>query len=335
MEAPIEIQTTKDIANFKVCNKNIVNIQPFTITGGTEAYKLRTLIFTNMKAGTYTIQRKFTKSDNATSSAGLVQFYINNNWTSSMEPSINSKTITLTENSDLKILFLLTGAEPSAEESSVNFYDIQIEKGSIATDYVANEEQNYTVDIQDEMLENDYFDLENNKEVHTWLKLVLDGVNNVVVEAGTGTEGKYRYTFALWGAFKKSFLQCDTTNNKAYCSHLKLTGPQLTYGCYTGFTVASNMLYIYTDGATADEFNEYLKTNPMTFYIPLKEEYYNKLDLTENQKTQLEAIEKARTYKNVTNIYSTDEVGAIIKIDYKKDLETLINNINNTLLGGN
>ena len=334
MEAPVEIQTVKDNANFKVCNKNIVNIQPFTLKGGTNNYTGRTFNF-SIKAGTYTIQRKFTKSDNAVSNAGMVQIFADNVNIKNIDAPVALQTITVDKDVDLQLRFFLNTTQTTTEESSIDFYDIQIEKGSTATEYVANEEQNYTVDVQEEMLEGDYFDLENGKEVHTWLYLVLDGTTNVVTQSTTNTEGKHRYTFALWGAFRKSFLQCDTTNNKAYCSHLKLTGPQLTYGRYSGFTVASNVLYIYTDGATADEFNEYLKTNPMTFYIPFREDYYNKLNLTDNQKTQLEALKKVKTYKNITNIYSTDEVGAIIKVDYKKDLETLVNNINNTLLGGN
>ena len=37
-------------------------------------------------------------------------------------------------------------------------------------------------------------------------------------------------------------------------------------------------------------------------------------------------IKKAHSYKNVTHIFSTDEIKPIVKTIYRKDLETHINN---------
>ncbi len=57
---------------------------------------------------------------------------------------------------------------------------------------------------------------------------------------------------------------------------------------------------------------------------------------TEKQNKALDKLDNIRTYKNVTYINSTDKISPNMKATYCKDLETVINNINNaiTVLGG-
>lgn len=52
---------------------------------------------------------------------------------------------------------------------------------------------------------------------------------------------------------------------------------------------------------------------------------------TEEQTKELEKIEKLYTYKNITNIYSIDEVSPILDIKYYKDLETIFEQQNSRL----
>lgn len=62
------------------------------------------------------------------------------------------------------------------------------------------------------------------------------------------------------------------------------------------------------------------------------------IECTEEQNTILDKIEKeAKTYKNVTHIYSTDEISPVIDVTYKKDIDTMISNIEQAILsqGGN
>ena len=63
---------------------------------------------------------------------------------------------------------------------------------------------------------------------------------------------------------------------------------------------------------------------------------------TEEQQVVYNQIKEAYSYKNVTNIFSLDEVSPIIEVAYKKDLETLEKNkeerllaLENAILGGN
>ena len=56
---------------------------------------------------------------------------------------------------------------------------------------------------------------------------------------------------------------------------------------------------------------------------------------TEEQQLVYNEIKKAHSYKNVTHIFSTDEIKPVLDVTYRKDLETMFNNINNAILGGN
>ena len=193
--------------------------------------------------------------------------------------------------------------------------------------YIQFQKQTYVIPVQQKMLSGDKFIKVNGewKEMHTWLELFFDGVNRKFNQEATNTSGKYRLLYHISEKVK----DCDTTNGtKAYCSNSKLTAKGETHSCNEGFTVANNIIYIYIDGRTASAINAELQDNQITFYIPLKEDDYKYLDCTEEQIEILDKIEKeAHTYLNTTNIYTEDEIGAIIKTNTNVDLSKMINNV--------
>ena len=93
--------------------------------------------------------------------------------------------------------------------------------------------------------------------------------------------------------------------------------------------IAKNKLDGYNNGLTNAQkcmlLSDYLNNNPT-------EVFYNRiepLDLpcTQAQITALEALQKARTYKNVTHIFSEDEVPAEVNLIYYLDNEIVYKNI--------
>ena len=72
--------------------------------------------------------------------------------------------------------------------------------------------------------------------------------------------------------------------------------------------------------------NMYDNGNPAIFYI---EKASNKeLDFTDEQKVVAKKIkETLHTYKNITHIYSTDKTSPVLNVEYAKDLNTTISNI--------
>ena len=185
--------------------------------------------------------------------------------------------------------------------------------------YVPYKKETKTLPIQKPMLEGDYFDNPNNKEIHTWKKIALDGINNKVTQIATNQSDKYRYQYV-----DNDLKNCSLSEEKAYCTHLQLIEKNKTYDKMVGFTVSNGALLIYTDGDTAVNFNTKLQKENYIFYIPVIESAYQNLDLTPEQIEILDELDNFQTYKPVTNI-TTDSI-AKLKLKYIADTKTYIDN---------
>ena len=359
-----EVRTVENSINFKICNKNFLDIQKnatvekggvtvttdengvLTLNGTTTTniyIKLngKDIVDNNIsnwkkscfRKGTY----KFTSEVLTTTQAGNINAFLRKDvyetegQYATLYQLMNAKTKTATANilEDTEaVVYLWIASGITLNNAKLKF---QIELDN-ATDIVVHEEQFFVVPVQQKMLSGDKFIKVNGKwkEMHTWLELFFDGVNRKFNQEATNTSGKYRLLYHISEKVKN----CDTTNGtKAYCSNSKLTAKGATYSCNEGFTVSNNIIYIYIDGRTASAINAELQDNQITFYIPLKEDDYKYLDCTEEQIKVLDKIEKeAHTYLNTTNIYTEDEIGAIIKTNTNVDLKSLINNIQEQLI---
>ena len=91
------------------------------------------------------------------------------------------------------------------------------------------------------------------------------------------------------------------------------------------FSQWSDTQYLYLSKIkdSVDELKKYLAENETYVDYPLETPI--DIECTEEQSKILDELNNARTYKNVTNI--TTDSKAIIDLDYVKDLETLLNNV--------
>lgn len=125
----------------------------------------------------------------------------------------------------------------------------------------------------------------------------------------------------------------------AYCSNFKvIINNKINYNESAAITLnngeiafragtTKDRLYLKSiDFSTVDEVKEYLSANPTTLFYELAEEIIE--PYTDKQ------LQNATSYKNITHIFSTDEVSPLFDITYKKDLETLFNNLNSALVQG-
>lgn len=199
----------------------------------------------------------------------------------------------------------------------------QLEIGEQATSYVEHQSQTKIMPIQQEMLEGDYLDFENEKEIHSWEKKILNGTEGFSV--GTAPN-QVKTTY-----FKMSYINDVLSSNaiNCKCENLKaFTGNNLWNQDAEGIAQSKSQLVIRLSkevASTEEELNQYLAENNITVYCKKTE---TELAFTETQKQEALEIKKARTYKNVTNVMSTDEVSPIYELTYKKDLETLFNQLN-------
>ena len=206
-----------------------------------------------------------------------------------------------------------------------SYPDLQVEYKKEVSQYEEHQEQSYIMPVQSEMLEGDYFDFDNEEEVHTKAKLVLTGNENWKLES-TGRFGIIKSDL--------SKIPMPTSNDNDYlgnmCNYYKESTPALTWKKKQGFCIdGASCLRIYDDKYSTNNdlegFKAYLKAQydagtPVVIYYKLATP--NRLKFTDEQKAVAKELNNARTYKNVTNI--TTDSKAVLSLDYAKDLETLL-----------
>lgn len=329
LEFPSEIKTVKDNVNEVVCNKNL-----FKETSNKKEIKTA---YSYLISGNYMLKKgkKYAVSFDTNNNGGKV--YLNEDVLkfigSTYDAACDGKRHTIIATA------IVDGYQNNRNliktgVATTDYYDVSNISvceyvNNSSSDFVEHQEQTITMPVQQEMLQGDYIDWENEKEIHKWLKVILDGTQNLI-QQNTSTDGKYRYAFNILTNFNKQVENCSLLENKAYCDCLKMLGKGETNSCIEGFTVINNVLWIYTDGSTLDEFKTKLANNQMIFYIPLASN--DELDFTDEQKVVAKKIkETLHTYKNITHIYSTDEISPIMNVEYAKDLNTQNNNLQNQI----
>lgn len=183
--------------------------------------------------------------------------------------------------------------------------------------YIKHQEQSYIMPVQQEMLEGDYFDYDNEEEVHIFGKKVLTGNENWEA-IGTNTSGKYRFQTKVDDI---AFNADGDTYLEGICDSYKVGTPNTTYLCQESIATVQYYLIIYNEKVndTVENFKKGLSNKNVTIYYKLATPI--RLKFTDEQKAVAKELNNARTYKNVTNI-TTDSI-AILDLDYAKDLEEL------------
>ena len=194
--------------------------------------------------------------------------------------------------------------------------DLQVEYKKEVSQYEEHQEQSYIMPVQKEMLTDDYFDWDNEEEVHVW--------GNVIVN---GTETINKNPNSEFFSITKSMSQFDTSATGIEQSISNYgTGTTLALGSgNTNNKYSFNASTIYLDCYnsninTVEKLKVQLTKNNMKIYAKLATP--TRLKFTEEQKAVAKELNNARTYKNVTNI--TTDSKAILDLDYAKDLETLL-----------
>ena len=216
---------------------------------------------------------------------------------------------------------------------------IQIEEveslTSTSTDYIPHEEQTITMPIQQPMVEvEDYIDWDNEEEVHGYKTVVLtgqeEGWNIVTSESGDGNTKIFKNGTLMTGCRPNEGIKEITS--RVYCTHFKnITGTEIRNISNIGITVWDDTSgpWIRAPYTTVEEWKAWLAEQAEAG-TPVEIRYHlatpTRLPFTEGQKAVKEQIKALHTYKNVTNIYSTDEVGANVEATYYKDIDTLDKN---------
>lgn len=197
-----------------------------------------------------------------------------------------------------------------------------------ATDIVTNEEQNYIIPVQQRMFSGDKFvKLDGQwKEMHTMGTVYSKDVSVGVGNATSNVDDFYRYSvnFGQLGRKRGSYIKilsnyfkyADSRWNKEEGICGWENGQIFCIGTYN------------KNFDTAEKLKTFLTENNVEIAYELAKPIY--LDCTKEQISVLNKIEQeAHTFADVTNVYTEDEVGAIIKTNTNVDLSSIKETLDN------
>lgn len=335
----------------KIVNKNLFDketINSFNTYIGTVSHsistnineKFRTIYVKLINGKTYTVSKSAGGSLILGTTAEVPTLGMELNNFSNYSNLTDGKygTITLTGNDKYLVAYIYSSVDYDRGLDIQEIYNsLQIEEGSVATDYEPHQLQTYTIPCQQPMRA-----IGNVKD--TFVK--VDGVwyerhyiNELDlknVDLRVPDENDDNIVFC--NLANTSICDFKTDNQLFICDYFNYKGELTTggysqalaqgVGMYSRYNNGAKYLYFVipkTIASNVEEVNTWITNNSVKVYYNSNEP----LDLpcTQAQIIALEALMKARTYKNITHIYSEDEVPATVDLTYYKDTQTYLNNI--------
>ena len=200
------------------------------------------------------------------------------------------------------------------------------------SEYVQNEQKEYNLAVQQEMLQNDKFDLLKNKEIHIWKKIVLNGTENWQ-QSSVYNNVFYLVINNMMTDINKAGL---ISNQYKYEGYITDTAEIQNNKCYTykQYQFTNNKaVYVRNDNfTTLDSFKASLAEKNMTLYYV--SDTTTELDLTEEQKETLNQLNNLELFKGVNNIYTEQDL-SLLQLNYTADTKMYIDNKINSIAGGN
>lgn len=201
---------------------------------------------------------------------------------------------------------------------------IQLIEGTELGDFQEHKEQKYIIPTQAEMLEGDYFDWDNEEEVHTWNKIVFNGtedfdkitIDELNVFVFKTVEMDYKYINNDICNYKCNLFKAIKVNERYLDNTLYINGGKKIAITSNNFTSVAELQSYLTE--------QYNAGTPLVVYYKLAKE--TRLAFTDEQKAIAKELKNAKTYDKITHIYSTDEISPNIELTYKKNMEILFTN---------
>lgn len=238
--------------------------------------------------------------------------------------SINSSTKKeiqfATEKKQNYISYIWIAANTTLTDFKMKF---MLKRADDNSEYVQNEQKEYNLAVQQEMLKNDKFDLLNNKEVHVWKKLILNGTENWQ-QSSVYNNVFYLVINNMMTDINKAGL---ISNQYKYEGYITDTAEIQNNKCYTykQYQFTNNKaVYVRNDNfTTLDSFKASLAEKNMTLYYV--SDTTTELDLTEEQKETLNQLNNLELFKGVNNIYTEQDL-ALLQLNYTADTKMYIDN---------
>lgn len=337
---PQEIESIKDSITFKRTGKNIFSINNVV---GNDANRL----ILNVLSGTSIAQQPFKlkSSEQVTVSFKTSDFNSINSWqlatalndemhNYSVAPSQLTQQKTFTLDKDCDAIGLIFYAK-NIFDTDFEIYDIQIEKGTEATEYEPYHEDEYILPVQQEMfaLVEGQEDCFVKKDDGKWYERHYSFEGILDEEAyNVGPSGNVIFNLNEFG-FPKSVY---TRSTKQYLNYFKFYAEWTSGGAF--FT--NNNLWIsgFSDRETLSQFiqTKRLEGNPIKIVYIRGETngsilYPLDLECTPEQTAVLNQLEQFSLSKGINHIFSDDELSPKFQLKYYQDMNILLDKINKSI----
>lgn len=288
----------------------------------------------HFKAGTYTFSSNMFEKGRA-----CIRFYYEDGTADTYYSNINTRKISFTLKKDAYEYFLMVdGLTVGGGDVIDCIIKLQLEDGNTSTEIVKAENQEFVVDVQQPMFENDTFMKQDAKwyEKHNWKTMSFDG-KNMGSQAG-GTFADFKENGNIVRTFEIKDLLISSIRNDIFCDKLPRQADSMWNGKSTGIQSWQGQNKILISLPFDDVEKKYgqkltVDNYVTAFYMCLQDEVPiisyplaepELVECTEVQSNVLDEIyNKAHTYKNITNISAESaEVNPIVSLKYLKDVET-------------
>lgn len=366
-----DIQNVTGNANITICNKNLVNVQDFiealsTLYQGEELYNNKNCIKLGRVQTADTSYKYMLNGlkENTQYTIQLNTILVGNNSDIAFVYSDgSSKTITSGKTSTdfIKITATseknktLTGLRVSCFSWSQYWYiekdSIQLEEGTVATEYQAHQSQQFTFPLAEgqRLMKGDY--LADDGIHHKSGRYVFTG-DEVNVVKKWEEDADDIFFFPGLVQYQEDTLNLQLVGckcNKYECTHYdggkgSIWGEKSTNRDLFAITYKNSLTNTRNSGvlikdnrfSTIEELLDNLKEQynngtPVYFEYILAEEEIE--SYTEEQQTVHDEIKKtAHSYGEQTHIFSTDEISLIFDVEARKDMNTVISNLESMIL---
>ena len=205
-----------------------------------------------------------------------------------------------------------------------------------ANDYILNQQKKFVFPLEEGqiLMERDY--LADDGIHHVKGQKIVDGTENNWVYSSANDEWARPY----FQITNKKLNESDNTKNVLCDKMAQGTWNNSRFG-----TINKNVVFTYSgdrrvnflikkselESQDVAGVQKYFQKNNMLIEYNLEKEVVEPYT-EEQQKVYNEIVNTAKSYKNVTNIFSTNEVSPVFEVNYRKDIETMINNVNKAVL---
>ncbi len=312
--------------NEVICNENLYNEEYYDGKGynsNTGILEINANLFCN-KDYVYILKngkRKVTLSKDGISKNTRFFFYdINKKYIST---AVGEKNVDIPQNA------MYLNFQISKDTVNNDMSNIKIEQNENATAHIKHQSQTYTIPTQQPFRAigniRDTFIKKNNKwyERHFIHRVVFNGTENWSYNVGEKIVYRQIDNNTQYGKndnilFMSNYLKESTFNNHSKLDDIVFAWSSQPYVCIKATSKISG-------AETAKSWIKGLYDSGNPLMIDRVLITPTDIECTEEQNKILNKIEnEAKTYKNITHVYSIDKVSSNAEITYKKDLETLL-----------